>query len=189
MTSCANNLLNKASRLIGRPLVRIHISEFTRRNRFKIQCLNPFLNPLDWLYDSLSSPPVAGVWWAHWHRCPVAAAASSKWMLHTGGGWGENHMIIKRFGCTAIHNKVLYKCIIHSLPNTVRYFSVICIHIYFWNAGKYLKEQYFITAPSQRLGAEREEKHENIRNGSLLYGSSRYAIQFLNVYYKPIYRV
>ncbi len=21
-------------------------------------------------YDSLSSPPVAGVWWAHWHRCP-----------------------------------------------------------------------------------------------------------------------
>ncbi len=23
-------------------------------------------------------------------------------------------MIVKRFGCTAIHNKVLYKCIIHS---------------------------------------------------------------------------
>ncbi len=46
-------------------------------------------HPLDWFYDSLSSPPVAGVWWAHWCRCPVAAVASSKWMLHTGGGWGE----------------------------------------------------------------------------------------------------
>ncbi len=55
---------------------------------------------------SLSSPPVAGVWWAHWCRCPVAAVASSKWMLHTGGGWGETpHMIVKRFGCTTIHKK------------------------------------------------------------------------------------
>ncbi len=58
----------------------------------------------------LSSPPVAGVWWAHWRRCPVAAVASSKWMLHTGGDWGETpppppHMIVKRFGCTTIHNK------------------------------------------------------------------------------------
>ncbi len=24
------------------------------------------------------------------------------------------YMIVKRFGCTAIHNKALYKCIIHS---------------------------------------------------------------------------
>ncbi len=74
---------------------------------------------LDWLYVSLSSPPVAGVWWAHWRRCPVAAVASSKWKLHTGGGWGETpppppHMIVKRFGCTAIHIKALYKkCIIY----------------------------------------------------------------------------
>ncbi len=37
------------------------------------------------------------------------------------------------------------------------YFGVICIHIYFWNAGKYLKEQYFKTAPPQRLGAEWEK--------------------------------
>ncbi len=73
-------------------------------------------HPLDWLYDSPSSPPVAGVWWAHWRLCPVAAVASSRWMLHTGGGWGETppHMIVKRFGCTAIHKKALYKCIIHS---------------------------------------------------------------------------
>ncbi len=29
------------------------------------------------LYDSLSSPPVAGVWWAHWSHCPVAVVESS----------------------------------------------------------------------------------------------------------------
>ncbi len=34
-------------------------------------------HPLDWLYLSLSSPPVAGVWWAHWRRRPVAAVAST----------------------------------------------------------------------------------------------------------------
>ncbi len=56
------------------------------------------------LYDS-SPPPVAGVWWSHWRHFPVAAVASSKWMLHIGGGWGETlHMIVKCFGCTAIHN-------------------------------------------------------------------------------------
>ncbi len=34
---------------------------------------------------------------------------------NAGGGWGETpHMIVKRFGCTTIQNKVLYKCIIHS---------------------------------------------------------------------------
>ncbi len=26
----------------------------------------------------------------------------------------HTHMIVKRFGCTTIHNKALYKCIIHS---------------------------------------------------------------------------
>ncbi len=74
-------------------------------------------HPLDCLYDSLSSPPVAGVWWAHWRRCPVAAVASSKWMLHIGGGSGETPppMIVKHFGCTTIHSKALYKCIIHSI--------------------------------------------------------------------------
>ncbi len=83
------------------------------------------LHPLDWLYDSLSSPPVAGVWWAHWRRCPVAAITSSKWMLHTGGGWGETppHMIVKCFGCTTIHNKALYKCIIHSFSFSLSWFS------------------------------------------------------------------
>ncbi len=35
---------------------------------------------------------------------------------NTGGGWGETlHVIVKRFGCTAIHIKALYKCpFIHS---------------------------------------------------------------------------
>ncbi len=70
-------------------------------------------HPLDWLYLSLSSPPVAGVWWAHWRLCPVAAVASSKWMLHTGGGWGET----PPHDCKAlwVYNntqKALYKCII-----------------------------------------------------------------------------
>ncbi len=45
----------------------------------------------------------------------VLNKSGSKWMLHTGGGWGETpHMIVKRFGCMAIHNKALYKCLIHS---------------------------------------------------------------------------
>ncbi len=36
-------------------------------------------------------------------------------LVATGGGWGETpYMIVKRFGCIAIHNKALYKCIIHS---------------------------------------------------------------------------
>ncbi len=29
------------------------------------------------------------------------------------------HIIVKRFGCTAIHNKALYKCIIHSFIHSV----------------------------------------------------------------------
>ncbi len=62
------------------------------------------------------SPSVAGVWWAHWRHCPVAAFASSKWMLHTGGGWGETP---PPHDCKAlwVYNntqKALYKCIIHS---------------------------------------------------------------------------
>jgi len=35
------------------------------------------------------SPLIAGVWWAHWCGCSVAAVTSTKWMLHTGGGWGQ----------------------------------------------------------------------------------------------------
>ncbi len=43
-----------------------------------------------------------------------------------------------------------------------------------------------MTAPPQRLGAEKEEKHINVQMGPY-YGSSRYAMQFKNVYYKQIY--
>ncbi len=71
-----------------------------------------WVHTLDCLYDSLSSPPVAGVWWGQ----PVAAAASSKWMLH---------MIVKRFGCTTIHNKVLYECILHSFIYGLNFFTVV----------------------------------------------------------------
>ncbi len=116
-----------------------------------------FFHPLDWLYDSLSSPPVAGVWWAHWRRCTVAAVASSKWMLHTGGGWGETpHMIVKSFGCMAIHSKALYKCIIHSFipcyhsllffhfswgvwTDTVKIMCVcvcVCVCVCIWECGR-----------------------------------------------------
>ncbi len=81
-------------------------------------------HPRDWLYDSLSSPSVADVWWAHWRRCPVAAVASSKWMLHTGGGWGETppppppthtHTWLQRaLGVWQYTIKRYYKCI-HSM--------------------------------------------------------------------------
>ncbi len=44
-------------------------------------------------------------------------------------------MIVKRFGCTAIHNKALYKCLIHSfiplhfLSNRVLYLQ-ITLHLF-----------------------------------------------------------
>ncbi len=39
--------------------------------------------------------------------------------------WGETppHMTVKCFGCTAIHNKVLYKCLIHSFISV----CVLCV--------------------------------------------------------------
>ncbi len=82
-------------------------------------------HPLDWLYDSLSSPPVAGVWWAHWRRCAVAAVviqvdAAHWWWLRREP---PPHMIVKRFGFTTIHNKALYKCFIHSFIHS---FILMC---------------------------------------------------------------
>jgi len=64
-----------------------------------------------WLYHS---PPVAGVWWAHWRHCTVAAVASSKWMLNTGGGWRE----IPWYDCKSLCVygstwKHYIKCLIH----------------------------------------------------------------------------
>ncbi len=41
------------------------------------------------------------------------------------------HMIVKRFGCTTIHNKALYKCIIHSfIQKSTPYLSVLCSSCY-----------------------------------------------------------
>ncbi len=35
-------------------------------------------------------------------------------IMKIGGGWGETpYMILKCFGCTTIHNKALYKCILY----------------------------------------------------------------------------
>ncbi len=75
-----------------------------------------------------------------------------------------------------------------STPEYCTVTVVLCIHIYFWNAGKYLKEQYFITAPHQQLGAEREEKQVNIQNGSMtkLWQQQVCNIIQNNVYYKQI---
>ncbi len=42
------------------------------------------------------------------------------------------HMIIKRFGCTAIHNKALYKCIIHSLIQTKKSWCHLWCHAVIW---------------------------------------------------------
>ncbi len=87
---------------------------------------------------SLSSPPVAGVWCAHWRRCPVAAVASSKWMLHTGGGWGVTpYMIVKRFGCIAIHNKrYINASFIHSVEKGERGGELCTANcpVWIWNA-------------------------------------------------------
>ncbi len=34
--------------------------------------------------------------------------------MKIGGGWGETpYMILKCFGCTTIHNKAQYKCILY----------------------------------------------------------------------------
>ncbi len=36
------------------------------------------------------------------------------------------HMIVKCFGCTAIHNKALYKCIIYSFIGVAEHNAVPC---------------------------------------------------------------
>ncbi len=37
-------------------------------------------------------------------------------------------MIVKRFGCTAIHNKALYKCIIHSFIHSFADGTADCVY-------------------------------------------------------------
>ncbi len=39
------------------------------------------------------------------------------------------HMIVKHFGCTAIHNKALYKCIIHSFTISLEKFAFTYIFV------------------------------------------------------------
>ncbi len=48
--------------------------------------------------------------WAHIRERERALGRAYWWWLRRG----PPHMIVKRFGCTTIHNKALYKCIIHS---------------------------------------------------------------------------
>ncbi len=127
---------------------------------------------LDCLYDSLSSPLVAGVWWEHttwwlydalslstcsWcvvsalvplscgsHRIIKVDAAHWWWLLRRD----PRHMIVKCYWCTTIHNKALYKCIIHSKNNDKafylhplwpKYLPKIYIYIYIYNI------LYFVT--------------------------------------------
>ncbi len=72
-------------------------------------------HPLDWLYLSLLS---TCSWCVVSTLVPLCCGCRRIIQVDTahGGGWGETppHMIVKRFGCTTIHNKALYKCFIHS---------------------------------------------------------------------------
>ncbi len=71
-------------------------------------------HPLDWLWLSLLS---TCSWCVGSALAPVslAAAASSKWMLHIGGGWGETTPLdCKALWVYSNMHKALYKCIIHS---------------------------------------------------------------------------
>ncbi len=98
---------------------------------------------LDWLYDSLSSPPVAGVWWAHTLDWLSDFLSSPP----VAGVWWDPPpppTIVKRFGCTAIHNKALYKCFIHfhqslaremNHPFLRKYYFKITVEAWFSEAG------------------------------------------------------
>jgi len=49
--------------------------------------------------------PIFGLWWIEFPSgCCTLVVVEER----------PPHMIVKRFGCTTIHNKALYKCIIHS---------------------------------------------------------------------------
>ncbi len=75
------------------------------------------------------------MWWVHWRRCPVAAIASSKWMLHTGGGWGEtptwlwSALGVQQYTIKRYINKYK-KCIILGLGDKT---ITICIAIDTWS--------------------------------------------------------
>ncbi len=79
----------------------------------------------------LSSPAVAGVWSAHWRCCAVAAVGIIQVGCCTLVVVEERppSCTVKHFGCTALHNKVLYKCLIHSFIHsffTFIYFYISC---------------------------------------------------------------
>ncbi len=46
--------------------------------------------------------------------CTGYVHIAAVWMMENNG---YVYSLLKRFGCTTIHNKVLYKCIIHSFIN------------------------------------------------------------------------
>ncbi len=95
-------------------------------------------HPLDWLYDSLSSPPVAGVWCVVvlWQPPHYSSGYCTLVEVEERPPPPPPHTIVKCFGCTTIHNKALYKCIIHSYVyslNTLTYsiyIENICMFIF-----------------------------------------------------------
>ncbi len=68
--------------------------------------------PIYWLASSLcllsTSKLVCGVWWAFWRT--MAAVASSRWMLHTGDGWGDIPWQCRTLWVLRKSRKALYKC-------------------------------------------------------------------------------
>ncbi len=85
-------------------------------------CLGPNFNP--------SPAPTPNVFYILRSQL-IHPPSLIKWMLHTGGGWGETpppHMIVKRFGCTTIHNKALYKCLISSFIHSYLWLSSIHVN-------------------------------------------------------------
>ncbi len=52
------------------------------------------------------------------------------------------------------------------------------LHFYYWNAGKYFQEHYFIAAPPQWTNMQETKAHNNLK--WLLW--QQYIIQFKNMY-------
>ncbi len=80
--------------------------------------INP--HPLDWLYLSLLS---TCSWCVVSALVPLSCGCRRIIQVDAAHWWWLRRdpplMIVKRFGCTTIHNKALYKCFIHSFIHSL----------------------------------------------------------------------